>query len=111
MAAIVRVNELFSMTDRPRFDIILLDDGWRPADRLCGETEWTAAVRHMLAADGRWIALEQRRSGALPAIPCPRDIALTRALHRRLRPLEIGLADHVIHADDGRFSFRDAGLL
>ncbi|SCW67995.1 RadC-like JAB domain-containing protein [Sphingobium faniae] len=41
----------------------------------------------------------------------PSDIALTRALCRHLRPLDIILADHVIDARNDRFSFRAAGLL
>ena len=37
--------------------------------------------------------------------------ALTRSLHRRLRALDIHLADHRIDTPTGCFSFRDAGLL
>ncbi|MBU0773715.1 MAG: hypothetical protein KKH54_00635, partial [Alphaproteobacteria bacterium] len=44
-------------------------------------------------------------------LPRPADIALTRTLARRLRPLDMRLADHMIEAGESRFSFRAAGLL
>lgn len=65
----------------------------------------------LLMDESRWIALMQRRPSEPVAAPRPADIALTRAIIRSLRPLDLRLADHLIEARDHRFSFRAAGLL
>ncbi|MET0362133.1 MAG: JAB domain-containing protein [Sphingobium sp.] len=99
------------MMEAVRIDIILLDNGWRPVARVRGDRDWRIAVRALLQTGGRWIAVEQRRPRQASATPVKGDYAFTRALHRRLRPLDIGIADHVIHAGREYFSFRAAGLL
>ncbi|WP_375197028.1 JAB domain-containing protein [Sphingobium sp.] len=89
--------------------LLILDDEWRPLDRVAASEDWRATIALLLRRDSRWIAIEQRR----PYAPLPQwtDIRLTRWLSRRLRPMEIALADHVIHSGTARFSFREAGLL
>jgi hypothetical protein len=96
---------------RAAIDIILLDADWRPRRRLRQPGDWRDAIGALLRHDGGWFAIEQRRADGDDILPSRNDIALTRALHRRLRPLEILLADHVIRAGDRTFSFRAAGLL
>lgn len=95
----------------PTLDIILLDAQWRPVGRLNRATPWRVVIATSLAADSRWLALEQGRIEDGPPCPLPHDIALTRTVHRRLRPLGIGLADHVIRHRTASFSFRANGLL
>lgn len=99
------------MTEAARYELILLDNGWRPIERVPGGAAWPTAVRAMLRANGRWLIVSQRRGADGDVAPEEPDFALTRALYRRLRPLDIGLADHVIHAGARHFSFRAAGLL
>ncbi len=92
-------------------DLIILDAAWRPRDRVPLADDWRAVVSQLLALDGQWLALHQRRPGVAVALPRPADIALTRTLARRLRPLDMRLADQMIEAGESRFSFRAAGLL
>ncbi|MBH1993327.1 MAG: hypothetical protein I8H86_10620 [Sphingomonadaceae bacterium] len=91
--------------------LLVLDATWRPRHRIAFGPDWRTAVTGLLACDCRWVAIDQRRAPEARATPNSGDIVLTRALARRLRPLEMQLADHVIHAGQSRFSFRMAGLL
>ncbi|MEA3543464.1 MAG: JAB domain-containing protein [Pseudomonadota bacterium] len=91
--------------------VTILDDRWRPRRLLPVRESWSAVLPDLLMHEGRWIALMQRRPSDSFAAPRPADIALTRAIIRSLRPLDLRLADHLIEARDQRFSFRDAGLL
>lgn len=95
----------------PTLDILLLDTHWRPIGRLGRATSWRDVIAASLAADSRWLALEQGRADDGLPCPLPNDITLTRAVRRRLRPLGIGLADHVIRHRTASFSFRANGLL
>lgn len=95
----------------PTLDILLLDTQWRPIERLDPETPWRAVIAASLTANSQWLALEQGRADDGLPCPLPTDIALTRAVRRRLRPLGIGLADHVIRHRTASFSFRANGLL
>lgn len=99
------------MTATETTHLLALDEDWRPLERLNGHGEWRDILAQILRLDSRWLVLEQRR--AHDPVPAPRweDIRLSRALTRRLRPMEMKLADHVIHGQKGRFSFREAGLL
>lgn len=92
-------------------DLLILDRTWRPRDRVPLAHDWRTVIGQLLALEGRWLAIHQQRPGDTPALPRPADIALTRALTRRLRPLDMRLADHMIEAGESRFSFRAAGLL
>ncbi|MGE4323154.1 MAG: JAB domain-containing protein [Sphingobium sp.] len=91
--------------------VILLDDSWRPIGLLSDNPDWRTMVSRSMALQCRWLAIEQHRPDALPALPASSDIALSRTLARRLRAMEIGLVDHIIHTSAGQFSFRAAGLL
>jgi hypothetical protein len=95
----------------PTLDIVLLDTHWRPIGRLDRATPWRMVIAASLAADSRWLALEQGRADDGLPCPLPNDITLTRAVRRRLRPLGIDLADHVIRHRTASFSFRANGLL
>lgn len=99
------------MTDRRLFLLALLDDDWRPCGLIPLEQDWRGAFGRLLDTDGRWLALIQQRPVSSATSPQAEDIMLTRMLARRLRALEMALADHVIHAGKARFSFRAAGLL
>ena len=88
--------------------LVILDEDGQPRDRLHPDGNCPCLVAHLLGSDARRVILHQRRT--MPA-PLDRDIALTRSLHRRLRALDIHLADHLIDTPTGRFSFRNAGLL
>ncbi|NWK96632.1 hypothetical protein DM806_13365 [Sphingobium lactosutens] len=91
--------------------LAILDQHWRPRMFLPLRQDWHQLLRHLLADEGSWVALIQHRRQEETPLPRPADIALTRALTRSLRPLDLRLADHVIHAGTARFSFRGAGLL
>lgn len=97
------------MNDTTSLHLLILDGEWRPRHRFSADQDWRATIATLLHWDSRWLAIEQRR----PESPLPQwaDIRLTRALSKRLRPMEMTLADHVIHGGNGRFSFREAGLL
>jgi hypothetical protein len=99
------------MPDRDMLLLAILDEEWRPCSVIPLRPDWRGAFTRLLGADERWLALIQQRP--VDASPMPRadDIILTRMLARRLRPLDMKLADHVIHAGTIRFSFRAAGLL
>lgn len=99
------------MTDRDTLFLALLDPDWRPFGVIPLQQDWRAAFGRLFAMDGHWLALIQQRSDATSSLPRPDDIMLTRLLTRRLRPLGMHLADHVIQAGPARFSFRAAGLL
>ncbi|PNQ04739.1 JAB domain-containing protein [Sphingobium sp. SA916] len=90
-------------------NLLVLDEEWRPLHRLRADQDWHCTVGALMRWESHWLAIEQQRPGS----PLPRwaDIRLTRTLSKRLRPIEIALADHVIHTGKGRFSFRQAGLL
>lgn len=97
------------MRDPASLHLLVLDDEWRPLHRLNAAQDWRQTVHALLHWDSHWLAIEQQR----PDSPLPQwtDIRLTRTLSKRLRPMEIALADHVIHSGTARFSFREAGLL
>lgn len=97
------------MRDAASLHLLILDDEWRPLDRLGADRDWRGTVNALLHWDSRWLAIEQRRADS--PLPQWTDIRLTRWLSRQLRPMEIALADHVIHGGTARFSFREAGLL
>ncbi len=89
--------------------LILLDAIGRPIRRMEQDASLRSVIDEALRLDCRWIALEQRRSGS--PLPLPRDIIMTRRIHRQLRPIDIRIADHVISGDTQSFSFRAHGLL
>lgn len=93
------------------FTFVLLDDQWRPVRRVKSGRDWRSIVGELLSREGQWLLIEQRREQE--ASPAPRwtDVQFTRALARHLRPLDLLIADHVIHGRQSRFSFRSAGLL
>jgi DNA repair protein RadC len=98
----------------PGKDILLLailDRNGRAHHVLPLSRDWRSAIRCLIADESSAIALIQRRPPAASPEPRTTDIALTRMVHRRLRPLGIRLADHLIFSADARFSFREAGLL
>ena len=99
------------MNDPAHLHFLVLDDAWRPLHRLEIDRDWRRTVDSLLRCDSRWIAIDQQRTAPPGALPSWSDIRLTRALARRLRPMEIALADHVIRGGGTRFSFREAGLL
>lgn len=92
-------------------DLLILDPVWRPCHRVPLAGEWRTILRRVLDHDGQWLALYQHRRTASGPFPAPADIALTRSVARRLRALDMHLADHMIRAGEKRFSFRAAGLL
>lgn len=92
-------------------DLLILDPAWRPRHRLAMTGDWRTTVGHILALDARWVALDQHRPEDRGPLPRAVDIALTRALVRRLRPLDLHLADHMIRTGARQFSFRAEGLL
>ena len=99
------------MTNVQSLDLLILDPAWRPRHRLAMTTDWRTAIGHILALDAQWVALDQCRPGNAPPLPHHVDFALTRAFVRRLRPLDLHLADHMIRVGEKRFSFRAEGLL
>lgn len=93
-------------------DLILiasLDDHWRPARIEPLPVGWSTMLRRLIEDDSSWVALIQRRAGS--PVPKRADIMLTRAVIRSLRAIDARVADHLIIAPMGRFSFRAAGLL
>lgn len=99
------------MDVRETTHLLALDDAGQPLARLAGENEWRDIAAQLLRLDSRWLVIEQRRDDERPPLPRWEDINLCRTLSRRLRAMEVKLADHVILGRRGRFSFRDAGLL
>jgi hypothetical protein len=99
------------MTDCDTLLLALLDTDWRPRGIVPLQPDWRGTFGRLLAMDGQWLALIQQRAAGTSCLPRPDDIMLTRLLARRLRPLDMHLADHVIQAGPARFSFRAEGLL
>ena len=97
------------MADPSSLHLLVLDDDWRPLHRLRFDSDWRQMIGILLHYDSRWLAIEQQRFDS--HLPQWTDIQLTRRLSKRLRPIEITLADHVIRAGNSRFSFREAGRL
>ncbi|UZW55783.1 DNA repair protein RadC [Sphingobium sp. JS3065] len=97
------------MRDPASLQLLVLDEEWRPLHRLHADHDWRRTMDALLRWDSHWLAIEQRRAGG--PLPYWTDIRLTRTLSKHLRPMEICLADHVIRSGQGRFSFREAGLL
>ena len=99
------------MDVRETTHLLALDDSGQPLARFASGNEWRDVAEQLLRLDSRWLVIEQCRHKE--RFPTPRwdDIRLCRALVRRLRAMEVKLADHVIVGQRGRFSFRDAGLL
>jgi len=97
------------MREPASLNLLVLDDEWHALHRLPVDLDWQRTVDALLRWDSHWLAIEQQRPGS--PLPCWTDIRLTRTLSKRLRPIEIALADHVIRTGKGRFSFRQAGLL
>ncbi len=91
--------------------LAILDGDWRPQRLLTLRQDWHGLLHHLLRDEGSWVALIQRRNDRASPLPRLGDVALTRTVARSLRPLDMMLADHVIHAGEMRFSFRAAGLL
>lgn len=90
--------------------ITLLNTRWQPVDRLDGHVSLQQLITQSLRLNIRWIMLEQHRETANPR-PSATDVMMTRTLRRRLRPLEIGIADHLLHGHAAAYSFRVHGLL
>jgi len=67
-------------------------------------------VNAALNSDCRFLLLGRSHGGGDPG-PSADDIRTTRLLCRMLAPLRITLADHIIYAENTRFSFREQGLL
>ncbi len=107
----VPLSHIRPMSGPAALAVTILDDSWRPRRLLPVRGSWSAVLPDLLMDESRWIALMQRRPSDPVAAPRPADIALTRAIIRSLRPLDLRLADHLIEARDQRFSFRAAGLL
>ncbi len=99
------------MTDTATLHLLLLDEQWQPRRRVALDEDWRATMDILLRCDSSWLVIEQRRDEAAAPLPRSSDIRLTRSLRRRLRPMEIRIADHIIEGAQGRFSFREAGLL
>ena len=99
------------MIAKESMQLLALDGQGRLMSRMDGSADWRDIVSELLRLDSQWLVIEQWRSD--DPVPAPRgeDIRIARALSRRLRPLEMKLADHVIEGDGARFSFREAGLL
>lgn len=91
--------------------LAILDGEGRPRRLVTLRQEWPAVIHRLLIDESDWVALIQRRDRHACPLPSLRDVTLTRAVARTLRPLDMKLADHVIHAGETRFSFRAAGLL
>ncbi|MEC3949572.1 JAB domain-containing protein [Sphingobium sp. HWE2-09] len=91
--------------------LAILDRDWRPQRLLALRQGWPAVLHRLLQDEGSWVALIQWRDDRPSPLPDWQDVRLTRTIARSLRPLEVKLADHVIHSGDARFSFRAAGLL
>lgn len=96
-------------TESIRF--LLLDDDWRPLRRVEGARDWRHVTQELLRHGSRWLIVEQVRPAVRSPHPHRDDIRLARSIVRRLRPLEVKLADHVIQGSGDQFSFRAAGLL
>lgn len=106
-----RNSMLTTMDDPANMHLLMLDDEWRPLHRLPVKGDWRAVVSELLRWNSHWLVMEQEREQQDSALPQWSDIHLTRAVSKRLRPIEIALADHIIHSGQSRFSFREAGLL
>ena len=91
--------------------LLVLDQDWRPLRRLDGSGDWRDITAELLRIEGQWLVIEQQRADDPAPLPQWDDIRLSRAISRRLRPMEVKLADHVIQGGAQRFSFREAGLL
>lgn len=91
--------------------LLILDQQGQPLRRLDGSSDWRAITSELLRVGGQWLVIEQRRAADPSPLPRWEDIRLSRAISRRLRPIDVKLADHVIQSGAGRFSFREAGLL
>lgn len=99
-----------AMTGR-HFYFAMLDDSWQPRRILRWQGDWRDIVSRLLDDESSRVCLIQERPQPSGALPHAADIALTRAVIRHLRPLDMQLADHIIQAGSTRFSFRQAGLL
>lgn len=99
------------MTDQPTLHLLLLDEQWQPRHRIEVGSDWHATVDTLLQSDSQWLVIEQQRNDQPVPHPSWSDIRLTRALSKRLRPIEIRVADHIIRGALGHFSFRESGLL
>ncbi len=96
-------------TESMRF--LLLDDYWRPLRFVDGDMDWRHVMQELLLQGSHWVLVEQVRPSEPYPHPRGDDIRLARSIARRLRPLEVKLADHVIQGSHDQFSFRAAGLL
>ncbi|WP_062120774.1 MULTISPECIES: JAB domain-containing protein [Sphingobium] len=90
---------------------LLLDNDWRPLRRVTADDGWHCVVHELLKLDSQWLIIEQQRFDDQAPVPRWDDIRLSRAISRRLRPMDVKLADHVIRGSGDQFSFRAAGLL
>lgn len=94
-----------------KMSFVALDDQWRPVRRIEPGQDWRRLIDQLLRPGSQWLVIEQRRERDTMPLPGWADIRLTRTLARQLRPLDLLIADHVIHGRKGSFSFRSAGLL
>ncbi|ANI78737.1 MULTISPECIES: JAB domain-containing protein [Sphingobium] len=90
---------------------LLLNDEWTPIHRVSADDDWREVVHELLQHDSQWLVIEQQRFDDQSPAPRWADIRFSRAISRRLRPIEVKLADHVIQGRGHHFSFRAAGLL
>lgn len=91
--------------------LLILDQDGRLLRRVDGSSDWRDIMVELLQVEGDWIVIEQQRANDPSPQPKWDDIRLSRTISRRLRPMEVKLADHIIHGGSRRFSFREAGLL
>ena len=99
------------MTATESIRFLLLDDQWRPLRRVDGNQDWRHLMQELLMRGSHWLIVEQVRPTERSPHPRRDDIRLARSIARRLRPLEVKLADHIIRGSRDQFSFRAAGLL
>lgn len=99
------------MKTRESTQFLLLDNDWRPLRRVDGNEDWRNIIQELLLRGSQWLVIEQQRLDQRSPYPCWSDIHLSRTISRRLRPMEVRLADHVIQGSGDQFSFRAAGLL
>jgi hypothetical protein len=102
---------LEAMDPTESMQFLLLNEDWHPIRRVNGNERWHDIIEELLLRDSQWLVIEQQRHEQHSPYPCWSDIRLSRAISRRLRPMDIRLADHVIRGCDHQFSFRAAGLL
>lgn len=97
--------------------VLLVDGNGITLKRLCypgsaGEVHLPLREVVMQALESRCaglVLIHNHPSGSM--YPSAADVAVTRSLHNALKPLGIGLLDHIITTDRTSFSFHEQGLL